>query len=178
MPGYPCVYSLFWHSHVGSGCQHKAVCERQTNTVGETGWEIQTRHLPQEGQSAASMTGSPWRLQKCALRCLGSWVSCMGKTIHGFTVPSNTSPASSRTTWACFLKIMGESSLNWEIDSCICSYRKCMILLEHLIMQPPFWHASVISMSDNHIIMKEMQTGLSLLPRPFLRGASNIPHPC
>lgn len=38
VPGYPIVYPQFWHGRAGRGdASHKAICKRQTNTVGETG---------------------------------------------------------------------------------------------------------------------------------------------
>lgn len=43
-----------------------------------------------------------------------SWLASQlyGETADSFTMPSSTAPASGRIRWACFLKIMGENTLN------------------------------------------------------------------
>lgn len=42
-------------------------------------------------------------------------------------------------------------------------------------MQPLFWRTNVMSMPINHIIMKRMQIGLSLVPFSSSRLASKMP---
>jgi len=38
--GYSFVYSLFCNGHTGVDANHKAISERQTNAIGETGQEV------------------------------------------------------------------------------------------------------------------------------------------